>query len=192
MCLAKEATLAPCRGRYGSKIPGLEFTRPRRHRSSLPSALAASFHDASNGSGVCCDKAPTSPPSNCASRGGPPEWRYVLFNRAGEDQNTRFPDEPFRLIRESRVSGRFTSQFLCIAVPSHTSLQRNAGVVFVKAKSVKPFAAMSCVLGLFRARRFLCRDLQGGLTTPVGPRGFPGPGRTRISRMSLFSAVTNA
>src|SRR6516162_8713568 len=74
--------------------------------------------------------------------GGPPEWRYVLFNRAGEDQNTRFPDEPFRLIRESRVSGRFTSQFLCIAVPSHTSLQRNAGVVFVKTKSVKPFAAM--------------------------------------------------
>ena len=107
--------------------------------------------------------------------GGPPEWRYVLFNRAGEDQNTRFPDEPFRLIRESRVSGRFTSQFLCIAVPSHTSLQRNAGVVFVKAKSVKPFAAMSCVLGLFRARRFLCRDLQGGSQYPSDRAGSRDP-----------------
>ena len=88
------------------------------------------------------------------------------------------------LIRASRVSARFTAPFLCIAVPNHTSLQRNGGVLFVKAKSVKPFAAVSCVLGLFRAPRFLCRDVQGRLTTPGGSRGFLGPGRTRISQMS--------
>ena len=62
-----------------SEIPRIEVTGARRHRRSPPRALAASFCDASNDCGECCGKAPSSPPSACASS-GPPEWRYLLLN----------------------------------------------------------------------------------------------------------------
>ena len=69
----------PHRWRPDSEIPRVEVNGARCHRSSPPRTLAVSFCDASNDCGERCDKAPSSPPSACASS-GPPEWRYLLLN----------------------------------------------------------------------------------------------------------------